>query len=284
MNLSSDPKALTGEVPIPEGVGRTSLLIAAWRAWEAVQIDPLFIDPIANIFVPPVLEPWIETISRTSESTRHLIGYRTRYFDDWLAAELKRGVGQVVLLGAGLDTRAIRLGQASAIFFEIDQADVLGFKQAQLERHGYTARSQFVAADYVRDNWLDRLERCGLDPARETAFIWEGNTMYLPAAAIEALLTELRQRIPRARISFDYLSAELIARVAGADQLLDGFANIGAPWVTGFDGIGPLAEQAGLEVLDDRRMTDAVSPSPFRISLTGDLFRHYSVCTLGRHE
>lgn len=287
MSVSAESESLVIEVPIPEGVGRTSLLIAAWRAWETEQIDPLFIDSIANIFVPPVLEPWIQSISRTAESTRHLIGYRTCFFDNCLVAELQRGVGQVVLLGAGLDTRAIRLGTEAATFFEIDQAEVLDFKQARLEQHGYTTRSRFVAADYVRDNWIDELERCGFDPTRETAIIWEGNTMYLPEDAIVALMREVRQRIPRVRLTFDYLSAELIARPAGdaeAGRLIDGFAAIGAPWVTGFNGIAALATQAGWAVLDDRRMVDAVPPSPFRIPLTGDLFRHYSVCTLGKHE
>jgi methyltransferase (TIGR00027 family) len=269
------------------GVGQTCLLIAGWRAREAEQIDPLFVDPIANIFVSPETAAWVDEVTAASVSTCRLIAYRTRYFDDYLRNEQQRGVKQVVLLGAGLDTRALRLGDPGVAFYEIDGGAVLAYKRAQLERHGYASASRFIAGDYLRDDWLASLRDHGFSAEAETYFIWEGNTMYLPAEAIVALLSRVRTEVPRARISFDYVSEDMIRRqtgFVGADQLVSGFEQMGAAWVTGFAEIGRVADRAGLRVVESKLMVDVVPPSRFRPGLSRDLFRHYSVCTLSSHE
>ena len=282
--LADDPAAMLATDPLADcGVGQTCLLIAAWRAREAEQIDPLFVDPIANIFVPATSEAWVEKMTQASVSTHTLISYRTRYFDDYLRGEMERGVAQVVLLGAGLDTRSLRLGHPAVAFFEIDQREVLAYKQQQLERCGYAARSRFIAGDYIRDDLFALLESRGFTAGEETYFIWEGNTMYIPADAILAFLRGLKSRMPRFRISFDYLSEEMIQRntgFEGAGNLVNGFANMGAPWVTGFADIGLVAARTGLALLENKWMVDVVAPSPLRVTLGRDLFRHYSVCTL----
>lgn len=268
------------------GVGQTSLLIAAWRAKESEEIDPLFIDPIANVFVPPAIEAWAEEVAQASVSTRHLIGYRTRYFDDYLRAEMARGVTQVVLLGAGLDTRSLRLGEAGVAFYEIDQAEVIAYKQRQLERYGYASRSEFVAANYIEDDVWALLAEHGFKAERETYFIWEGNSMYIPEAAIVALLARLKTKVSRFSISFDYLSAEMIERntgFEGAGKLVSGFAHMGAEWVTGFADIARVARAAGLALVENKAVAGVVQPA-FRVALSSELFRHYSVCTLSNHE
>lgn len=260
------------------GVGQTSLLIAAWRAMEAEQIDPLVLDPIANIFVGPGRAAWVERVTQASVSTRHLINYRTRYFDDYLVSEMERGVRQVVLLGAGLDTRSLRLGRSSVSFFEIDRSEVLGFKKQQLERFGYFTPSAFMAGDYIHDDWIACLGGQGFQPAVETYFIWEGNTMYLPAEAILGFLIQLKYKIARFRISFDYVSDRMIQGNA-ATNLVNQFETMGAKWITGFADIQPIAEQAGLTLLENKRVSEVVKSSPFRVAL-GDFFRDYSICTM----
>lgn len=263
------------------GVGQTALLIAAWRAMEAEQIDPLVIDPIANIFVGPEMAAWVDRVTQSSVSTRHLINYRTRYFDDYLAGEMERGVTQVVLLGAGLDTRSLRLGRPGVTFFEIDRREVIDYKRQRLERFGYFTPSVFVEADYIREDWLAALEARGFKPGEETYFIWEGNTMYIPAEAISSFLIRLRARVARFRISFDYVADGMIEGNA-ATQLVRQFETMGAKWVTGFADIQPLAAQAGLTLLENRRVSEVVESSPFRVAL-GDLFADYSICTMS-HE
>lgn len=269
------------------GVGQTCLLIAAWRAREAEQIDPLFVDPVANIFITPAMEPWIEEVTQASVSTRHLISYRTRYFDDCLVSEMERGVKQVVLLGAGLDTRSLRLGHPSVSFYEIDQGEVLAYKKQQLEGNGYTVRSHLIEGDYIRDDLSALLKSRGFKADEETYFIWEGNTMYIPEEAILSFLNQLRTEVLRFRISFDYLSEEMIQRntgFEGAVNLVNGFAKMGAPWVTGFASIQRVAGQTGLAILENKWVAEVVVPSRFRETLSRDLFRNYSVCTLSSCE
>ncbi len=286
--MVTDAALQTKVDPLDEGgVGQTSLLIAAWRARESERVDPLYVDPIANIFVTPTMAAWVEEVTQASVSTCELINYRTRYFDDFLLGEIARGVRQVVILGSGLDTRSLRLGSPDVTFYEVDCTAVLGYKQRQLSRHGYSARSRFIAANYIQDDLFGLLGDQGFDAGRETYFIWEGNTMYIPAEEILGLLRRLKATLPRFRISFDYLSDELIGRktgFVGAKRLVDGFNDMGAPWVTGFADVRTLAEQAGLGLLENKWMVDVVAPSPYRIALSRDLFRHYSVCTLSSHE
>lgn len=270
-----------------EGVGQTCLLIAAWRAKEAEQIDPLFVDAIANIFITPAMEPWVDQVTQASVSTRHLISYRTRYFDDCLVREMERGVKQVVLLGAGLDTRSLRLGHPSVSFYEIDQGEVLAYKQQQLEDNGYAVLSHLIEGDYIRDHVLALLTSRGFKADEETYFIWEGNTMYIPEEAIVSFLRQLRIEVLRFRISLDYLSEEMIQQntgFEGAVNLVNGFAKMGAPWVTGFADIHHVAGQTGLTILENKWVAEVVDPSQLRETLSRDLFRHYSVCTLSSCE
>ena len=268
--MVTDAELQTKVDPLDEGgVGQTSLLIAAWRARESERIDPLYVDPIANIFVTPAMAAWVEEVTQASVSTCELINYRTRYFDDYLLSEV------------------LRLGNPDVAFYEIDCAAVLGYKQRQLSRHGYSARGRFIAANYIQDDLFGLLGGQGFDAEAETYFIWEGNTMYIPAEEILGLLQRLKAALPRFRISFDYLSDELIGRktgFAGAKRLVEGFDDMGAPWITGFADVRALAGRAGLGLLENKWMVDVVAPSPYRIALSRDLFRHYSVCTLSSHE
>ncbi|MEY4483119.1 MAG: hypothetical protein RL693_571 [Verrucomicrobiota bacterium] len=280
-----------GELEVRElregGVGQTCLLIAAWRAKEAEQIDPLFVDPMANIFISPAMESWVDQVTRASVSTFHLISCRTRYFDDCLKSEMERGLKQVVLLGAGLDTRSLRLGNPAVSFYEIDQGEVLLYKRQCLEGNGYSVRSHLIEGDYIQDDLLAMLESRGFRANEETYFIWEGNTMYIPGNAILSFLNRLKAGVPRFRISFDYLSEQLIQQntgFEGAVNLINGFAEMGAPWVTGFADIQQVAVPTSLTVLENKWVAEVVEPSHLRETLSRDLFRHYSVCTLSSCE
>jgi methyltransferase (TIGR00027 family) len=272
---------------ISEGVGQTSLLIAAWRAQEAEEIDPLFVDAIANIFVNAETRALSDKMMRASASTRYLINYRTKYFDERLSKVLSQGVAQVVILGSGLDSRAIRLGDNRVRFFEVDQPEVLAFKQQQLTQYGYDCNSRMIGGNYIQDDVIALLVNHGFDPGQETYFIWEGNTMYIPLPDIISLLQKLRWHVANFKISFDYLSPEMIRKTTGfkpASDLVNGFENMAAPWVTGIDDIQPIAGEAGLVVIENLWMIDVVAASSWRVSLDRSLFRNYSVCTLASDE
>jgi methyltransferase (TIGR00027 family) len=118
------------------------------------------------------------------------IGLRTRYYDDALSEAAGAGTRQTVLLGAGLDTRALRLDLPSdLVLFELDQAGVLDYKLAVLAATP-RCRRELVGVD-LREDWPAALAAHGHDPARATAWIAEGLLAYLPPDAQAALLARI---------------------------------------------------------------------------------------------
>jgi methyltransferase (TIGR00027 family) len=118
---------------------------------------------------------------------------RHRFIDEHLAAALDAGVAQVVLLGAGYDTRAYRFaGQlAGRPVFEVDLAPISRAKAATIARH----RQQFpdadvrrVEIDFETQALSDVLPDAGFDVGEPTFFTWEGVPMYLTRAAVTATL------------------------------------------------------------------------------------------------
>jgi methyltransferase (TIGR00027 family) len=180
---------------IKTSVGSTALFVAASRALEARKPDPLAIDPYAEIFCRAADGEWADLLDGTaphhqlnSEFGRNFVDYqgaRTRYFDAYFTTAAEAGVRQVVLVAAGLDSRAYRLPWPSGTtVFEIDQPQVLAFKREVLQTHGDRPRAgrREVPVD-LRDDWQSALTAAGFDPARPSAWIAEGLLLYLPAAA-----------------------------------------------------------------------------------------------------
>ena len=112
-------------------------------------------------------------------------GLRTRVLDDHLLQSVRAGARQVVLLGAGLDTRAYRLDWPPGCrVHEIDRADVLAFKHEVLDDLGATPKAERVPIDVdLRADWAPALAGAGFDPAAPSAWLAEGVLLYLPSAA-----------------------------------------------------------------------------------------------------
>ncbi|MFE0022647.1 SAM-dependent methyltransferase [Amycolatopsis sp. NPDC059021] len=179
---------------IVTSVGLTALAVASARAVETASgyID----DPYAASFVraakPPVplpLEPRDDSHVSDWASMAGYLGVRTRFFDGYFAAA---DTPQVVILAAGLDTRAYRLDWTGRDVFEIDQPRVLEFKQQVLDAQGAVpaCRRHAVAVD-LRDDWTRALLGAGFQPGRPTAWLAEGLLPYLPPEAEEKLFGEI---------------------------------------------------------------------------------------------
>jgi methyltransferase (TIGR00027 family) len=118
---------------------------------------------------------------------------RTRAIDDVIAHV---AAPQVVVLGAGLDSRAYRMSAlAEAIVFEVDHPATQAFKRARASKLARAAREvRFVGVDFEREDLGERLGASGHDPAQPTTWIWEGVTPYLTEEAIDATLGVLEAR------------------------------------------------------------------------------------------
>jgi methyltransferase (TIGR00027 family) len=158
------------------GVGKTALGVAVVRARESRREDRLFDDPYAQAFVAAAPGAFPDGRPETGGRRAtpgplaslgaafyaHAV-IRTRFFDDYLTTAATAGCGQVVLLAAGLDTRAFRLAwPAGTRLFELDPPDVLTFKESVPAACGAVPRCERVTvpAD-LREDWPRALASSG---------------------------------------------------------------------------------------------------------------------------
>jgi methyltransferase (TIGR00027 family) len=186
---------------VPSGVGRTAIGMARVRAEESRRPDRLFDDPYAQAFVAaaPGALPEEHAASGQLGSWGAAISVqgvlRTRFFDDYLLAACQAGCRQVVLLAAGLDSRAFRLAWPPGVrLFELDLPEVLAFKQRVLAGEGAVPRcARTVLAVDLRGDWPAELTGAGFAPAEPTAWLAEGLLIYLSASEAARLLAAVGQ-------------------------------------------------------------------------------------------
>jgi methyltransferase (TIGR00027 family) len=151
---------------------------------------------------------------RRAPGTQGFIVCRCRYFDDYLGRCLRSGTSQVVILGAGLDSRAYRgdLLDRAVRTFEVDHPATQADKMDRVTKTLGTlpARVSYVPVDFNEET-LDKLFSDGFNRTQKTLFIWEGVTYYLNAAAVDATLEWVRSNsAPGSTIIFDYVRASAL--------------------------------------------------------------------------
>ncbi len=170
----------------------TALWTAAQRARESARPDRLLDDTLAGTLAGPEGARMME-IMDSGQQPSPTVAIRSRYFDDRLIARTSDGARQIVLVGAGMDSRAFRLGLAADVtVFEIDQPDLLALKDQRLARAGArpTCVRRVVACD-LDGAWADALRASGFSTSEQSVFVAEGLLMYLDEAGVERLLGDL---------------------------------------------------------------------------------------------
>jgi methyltransferase (TIGR00027 family) len=149
---------------------------------------------------------------RTVPGSWSIIACRKRYIDDKLAEALPN-IDSVVVLGAGMDTRAYRLARRSDIpVFEVDLPVNIARKKAAVRRAiGVVPASvHLVPLDFERDDLFGELTRHGYRTDARTFFIWEGVTQYLNEDAVRATLGALHASPAGSRLAFTYVRRDFI--------------------------------------------------------------------------
>ncbi|HET7014476.1 MAG TPA: SAM-dependent methyltransferase [Streptosporangiaceae bacterium] len=214
------------------GVGRTALGVAMVRAMESRRRDRLFCDPYAAAFLAAAPEVFnraergavacLSGLSRTGTAFWSRAVIRTRFFDDYLVDAVGGGLRQVVLLAAGLDTRAFRLNWPPDVrLFELDLPEVLEFKRQVLASKAAKPRCDYrpVPAD-LREDWAAPLTGIGLRADQPTAWLLEGLLIYLSAAEVGHLLATLSElSAPGSRVAFESENADAEALRRQASEL-----------------------------------------------------------------
>jgi methyltransferase (TIGR00027 family) len=267
-----------------QNVAGTAFVVAEFRAEENLKENPLYRDPVVGVFLDAESKRAADRIFASFPPVKTNVWVRTRYLDDRLDAQLQSGFRQVVILGAGLDTRAQRMAKPGVAYFEIDDGATLRFKRKRLLEKGIEPGVTYVAGDYVAEDFVALLSRNGFDFSLPTHFIWEGNTMYLSRPSVARVLESIAQNLPRFSISFDFLAPEVIANETGDPEItavVERFAAMGAPWTYGMSDVESLAGGIGARVTD--RFTLAELHRLYWPDKTPDsrLFDYYTLCTLG---
>ncbi|AGP62225.1 class I SAM-dependent methyltransferase [Mycobacterium intracellulare] len=198
-------------------VGATATMVAAQRALssEAKLIDDPYAAPLVravgiDVYVR-LVNGEIEAGGNTEFDPRRMaqgMACRTRFYDQFFLDATRSGIGQVVILASGLDSRAYRLPwPAGTVVYEVDMPEVIEFKTLTLGDLGAkpTAQRCTVAID-LRDDWASALRAAGFDPQAPSAWSAEGLVVYLPDDAQDALFDNVTSlSAPGSRLAFEFV-------------------------------------------------------------------------------
>ena len=196
-----------------EQASRTALLVAAYRARASAKPDPICDDPWAAALAGDEGLALAEAHDRAYPPMELWVAVRTAYLDAqvryFTAPPL--AFDQIVVLGAGLDTRAARLRGPGLAFFEVDHPTTQADKRRRLAAlRGYPVDAAVqIACDFEVEDFLARLTHQGFDAGRPAVIVWEGVTPYLPEVAIRATLRRVAEGChPRTVLLFDHLGKQ----------------------------------------------------------------------------
>ena len=189
---------------------RTAMWVAALRGLARLDDPAIVDDPWAAELLPRRYSIPMHAAQRMPTASRAVLrsaaklsrnfvrhmAFRTRAIDEAVAEDAQRGTRQLVVLGAGFDARAWRLGAlAGSVVYELDHPDTQRSKREAIEGRPPLAREiVWVPIDFTRDSVADVLDRAGQDPRRPTTFVWEGVTMYLTTEDIDTTLAAVERR------------------------------------------------------------------------------------------
>ena len=242
---------------------RTAEMVAATRAGHYARAErPLIVeDPYA---IHLVGERWQRVIGsswrhwlitrvllRKVIPTTTFVLIRARFTDDRVVAAAGRGIRQLVILGAGFDTFALRYPDLGIQVFEVDLPASAALKRERLAAADISVPEHlhFVNVDFERDDLGERLTAAGFDPGEPAFFSWMGVTFYLAREAVTGTLQGVGGiAAPGSELAFDYMnSRECVpeGELALFDSLLGFVKKHGEPMITHFDS-ATAVEQLGL--------------------------------------
>jgi len=189
---------------------------------------------------------------------------RTRLIDEYVTSALANGVSQIVVLGAGFDSRAYRLAEAERTwFFEIDHPNTSAVKKAHIERSlGVLPKHvTYVAADFECDQVPASLQAAGLDGSRPSLFLWEGVSNYLTEDAVRSTLSFIGSLAAGTALAFTYVDRAVLhdpTGFAGGREVQRTIARLEERWTFGIQpGRAPgFLKECGLDLDSDLSAAD----------------------------
>jgi methyltransferase (TIGR00027 family) len=271
------------------------------RAASSLEPDPHYRsdDYIALLLLPTVLKvllhvPLMRRFFRRTLAPYGMYEYtiaRTKYIDGVFTEAVAAGFEQVLIFGAGFDTRALRF-QAEARntrIFELDAALTQRAKLGQYKKRGLNvpANVQFIPIDFDRESVSEKLDQAGFARGARSLFLLEGLLMYLQPESVDATFKVVQSFAGgRSEVVFDYVRSSVLRQEAsdyGDREAIKMVADSGEPWQFGIEeaelegflatyGL-KLREHLGVRDLERMYFTDSSGRIVGRINRTHCLVR-----------
>jgi methyltransferase (TIGR00027 family) len=208
-------------------------------------------DYLAEVLFPPMaklilnvtsLRQWI-ICKMFPPGIHEYVLARTKVMDSVFVDALDAHFDQIIVLGAGFDTRAIRFSAKNlgTKIFELDIATTQKEKERVLKRKHIQIPSElvFVPIDFDHENIMDILLKAGFQLNKKNLFLWEGTTMYLSNLAVDGTLEFIRNTAASgSRVIFDYIYASVIRRensLYGEERGYEMVEKVGERWRFGIE-------------------------------------------------
>jgi len=200
----------------------------------------MFRDPYA-IAILGEAAPAAQELEQEDERRRRMrlfVAARARFAEDWLAAAVSRGIRQLVVLGAGLDTFSLRNPYPDLRIFEVDHPATQAWKRKCIADSGLAepTATRFVPVDFERQSLSAELAAAGMQSSEPCFFIWLGVVPYLTKEAIFNTLSWIAA-VPGSEVVFDYSEPAQNRDAVGQATLAfhaARVASVGEPWISFF--------------------------------------------------
>lgn len=237
------------------------MLVAAYRARASEAQKPKCDDRYARTLAGEEGFAFAREMDAVSPNMELWVAVRTAYLDAVVRAATER-VTQVVILGAGFDTRGKRLARPGVRFFEVDAPASLAERKKRLARIAdYDSSAVEVSCDFETQDFIEQLVAVGFEPQVPALILWEGVSYYLSEAAVRGTLGRVAQALsPETTIVFDHVGRRFVAGQGTSleDQgTRERLGSVGEPMIWGVDHALPLLFELGFRSVREDTFDEA---------------------------
>jgi methyltransferase (TIGR00027 family) len=239
-------------VDADSSASKTALMVCAYRARASRWDKPLFVDPWAEALAGTDGHDIAKRLDTRFPPMEMWLALRVAYLDRLVGLAVDRlSIRQVVILGAGYDTRAARLPRAGVRYFEVDHPATQTSKRERLAKlDGYPVdAARYVTCNFEREDPIDRLAANTYEVREPALVIWEGVVPYLTEPAIRATASRLATGLdPRSLVAFDFVGKKFAEGQSLSDkdkQTREYVGELGEPIRYGTDDVLPLLYDCG---------------------------------------
>lgn len=250
-----DPAGDKQQSSVEKRASDTAMFAAVHRFISSLEAHPDFKGPdhLAGLFVPAKTKFFLsfafirrhirKKLTKIVPGTHEYIVARTKYFDDLFEQAIADNIPQVVFLGAGYDTRAIRFRDSvrETKLFELDAPTTQKQKRDILVKAGISVpeRLSFVPINFNKESLKNVLLNAGYDKSQKSFFIWEGVTYYLPEETVKKTLGIIKKYSGAgSTVAFDYFYKSIVQGKSdfyGAKEIMKEVSKSGEPFQFGID-------------------------------------------------